>query len=52
MCVESRGTIRADDAQILNAIVVSHAVDVIEYQRHPATVPDLILAANLTLTYL
>ena len=38
----------ADDAKVLQAMVVSDPVDVVEDQRHPATSPDLALAAQLT----
>jgi hypothetical protein len=47
MRIESRRAIGADDLEILEAIVVGNAVDVIEDQRHPATAPHLVLATQL-----
>src|SRR5919206_1789870 len=46
--VERRIAVRAHDAQVLDPVVVVHAVDVIEDQRHPPPVPDLALPAELT----
>lgn len=44
--IQRRRAIRANDPQILEAIIVAHAVYVIEDQRHPAALPDLVLAAQ------
>ena len=46
--IERRGAIRAHDLQVLQAVVIGHAIDVIEDQREPAAPPDLVLSAELT----
>jgi hypothetical protein len=45
--VERCGAVGADDPQVLQAIVIRDAVDVIEDQRHRPTTPIFILAAHL-----
>jgi hypothetical protein len=45
--VERRRAVGADDAEILEPVVVRHAVDVIEDQGERATVPELALTAEL-----
>ena len=45
--VERRGTVRADDSEVLEPVVVGHAVDVVEDQRHPPAAPFLALPAEL-----
>ena len=45
--VESRGAVRADDAQVREAVVVVDPVDVIEDQAHRLALPLLALAAEL-----
>ena len=47
MRVERGIAVGADDSQILEPVVVGHAVDVVEDQRHVALVPVLVLAAEL-----
>jgi hypothetical protein len=47
MGVERRVAVRTEDAQVLEAVVVPHAVDVIEHERHPGALPHLALAADL-----
>jgi hypothetical protein len=47
--VERRGAVRADDSQVLDAIVGRNAVDVIEDQRHLLAAPDRPLRAQLAL---
>lgn len=48
MSLERGGAVRADDPQVLEAVVIRYSIDVIEHKRHPLTLPDLILAAHLT----
>jgi hypothetical protein len=48
VCVERRGAIGAHDPEVLEPVVVRHAVDVVEDQRHRATAPELALIADLT----
>jgi hypothetical protein len=43
------GAVRADDPEVVEAIVVTDAVDVIEDQRQAASAPHLTLAAQLAL---
>jgi hypothetical protein len=38
--------IRTYDPQIVDPVVVVHAVDVVENEGHPATVPELALTAQ------
>jgi hypothetical protein len=45
--LESRRAVRADDAQVLKAVVVSDAVDVIEDERDRAPAPRTALTAEL-----
>ena len=45
--VEGRRTVRTDDPQVLEPVVVSHSVDVVEDHRHGAAPPHLALAAQL-----
>jgi hypothetical protein len=45
--VERRGAVGTDDPQVLEAIVVRHAVDVVKHERHVAAAPQLTLAAQL-----
>jgi hypothetical protein len=45
--VKRRGTVRADDAEVLEAIVIRHTVDVVEDQGHRLPAPHLVLAAEL-----
>ncbi len=47
MRLERRGAVGADDPEVLEAVVVRHPVDVIEYERHLSTMPVLPLAAQL-----
>jgi len=44
--VEGGRAVRADDAQILKAIVIADAVDVIEDQAHGSAAPQLVLTAQ------
>ncbi|MDQ3608794.1 MAG: hypothetical protein M3459_07830 [Actinomycetota bacterium] len=48
MGVERGVAIRTDDAQVLESVVVSDTVDVIEDKRHASAVPQLAEAADLT----
>lgn len=48
MSLERGGAVRADDPQVLKAMVIRDSIDVIEHKRHPVTLPDLILPAHLT----
>src|SRR3954467_2533596 len=48
MGVERRRTVRANDAQVLEAVIPAVAVDVVENQRDQTTVPELALSAQLT----
>jgi glycine/D-amino acid oxidase-like deaminating enzyme len=45
--IERRGAVRTHDAQVLESIVVGHTIGVIENQRHFATAPSFVLAAQL-----
>jgi hypothetical protein len=45
--VESRGTVRANDLQVLQTIVIRNTVNVIEDQRHRPALPIFVLAAHL-----
>ena len=45
--VERGGAVRAHDSQVLEAVVASVAVDVVEDQGHPAASPKLALATQL-----
>jgi hypothetical protein len=47
MCFEGGSAVGTENAQILEPMVVGHAVDVIEDQRHSPAAPDLFLAAFL-----
>jgi hypothetical protein len=47
MGVEGGGAVRADDAEVLQPVVVAPAVDVIEDETHRVTAPELSLAAQL-----
>jgi hypothetical protein len=47
MRIESCRTIRTDDPQVLQAIVIRDAVDVVEDQRHPSASPAFTLPAHL-----
>src|SRR5436305_5632676 len=47
MRVECCGAVRADDLEILDAVVCRVAVDVVENQRHPLSVPELADATQL-----
>jgi hypothetical protein len=48
MRIEGRGAVGADDAQILESVVVGHAVDVVEDHAHDLSAPHLALSAKLT----
>lgn len=50
--VERRVAVRADDAEIFQAVVVSDPIDVIKDERHPSPVPYLALPAELAGTLL
>jgi len=52
MRVEGRCTVRANDLQILDSVVVSDAVDVIDDHRHTPASPVLVLAAKLASRFL
>ena len=52
MCIEGSRTVRADDPEILDAIVVGNPVDVIKDQGHRTAAPEFSLAALLTLSLL
>jgi hypothetical protein len=52
MRLQRRGAVRAHDAQVLDPVVVTDAVDVIQDQGHSASAPHLALAAELALTHL
>src|SRR5262249_10188387 len=52
MRVQRRGTVRANDPQVLDAVVVWHAVDVVEDQGHARPVPVLVLTTELAATRL
>jgi hypothetical protein len=45
MRVKRRRTVRADDPQVLEAVVVSDAVYMIKDQSHPSLAPDFALTA-------
>src|SRR6185436_8040447 len=45
--VERCVAVRADDPHVLEPVVVVHAVDMVEDQRHAPSVPHLVLAAEL-----
>jgi hypothetical protein len=45
--VQRRGAVRAHDPEILEAVVVPDAVDVVEDQRHAGAAPRLVLTAEL-----
>ena len=47
MSVERRGTVRTQDSQVLETVVVANAVHVVENQRQSAAPPQLVLAAHL-----
>jgi hypothetical protein len=47
MRVERRSAIRTNDAEILEPMVLSSPVGVIENQRHPTSVPILALTTHL-----
>lgn len=49
MGVERGGTVGTDNPQVLDPVVVSYAIDVIEDETHAIPVPQLSLAAELTL---
>ena len=49
---ESRVAVRADDLEVLEAVVVGPAVDVVKDERHLAAAPVLSLAAELAATLL
>jgi hypothetical protein len=46
--IERGGAVRAHHSEVLDPVVVRSAVDVVEHQRHPPTVPMLVLTAELT----
>jgi hypothetical protein len=46
MRIECRCAVWADDAEVLQAVVVADAVDMVEYQGHAVASPDLVLAAQ------
>jgi len=46
--VERGRAIGADDAEVLETVVVADPIDVVEDQRHPAATPQLVLTAELT----
>jgi hypothetical protein len=50
--VEGRGAVRANDAEVLEAVVVTYPVDVVEDQRHMPAAPSLRLAAKLAFSLL
>jgi hypothetical protein len=52
MRFERRRAIRTYDAEVLEPVVCSYAIDVIEDERHGAAVPPLALTAELALTLL
>jgi len=52
MRVERRCAIRADDPEVLQPVVVRHAVDVIQNERQRAPAPGVSLAAQLALRLL
>jgi hypothetical protein len=45
--VERRGAVGAHDAQVFDAVVIGHPVDVVEDQAHPPAPPELTLSAQL-----
>ncbi len=45
--LEGGGTVRTDDAEILEAVVISDTIDVVENQRHPVAAPAFVLPAEL-----
>jgi hypothetical protein len=45
--VQGGGAVRAHDAQILDAMIVADAVDVVEDQGHRSAVPNLVLTTQL-----
>jgi hypothetical protein len=47
MGVERRSAVWTDDAQVLEPVVIGHAVDVVEDHAHRPSVPDLRLPAQL-----
>jgi hypothetical protein len=47
MCVERRRAVRAHDPKVREPVVIPHAVDVIEDQRHALAMPNLALPAEL-----
>ena len=48
--VKRGGAVRADDPEVLDAVVGRYAIDVIQDQGHRPTVPFLILATEFALT--
>jgi hypothetical protein len=48
VCRERRVAVRADDPKVLEPVVRRDSVDVIQDERHLTAVPDLALAAELT----
>jgi len=49
MRVERCRAVRADDPEVLETVVVRNPIDVIEDQRHRASVPQLVLTADLAM---
>jgi hypothetical protein len=47
MRIERGCAVRAHDLQVLEPVVIGHAVDVVKDQRHAAALPFLALAAQL-----
>jgi hypothetical protein len=52
MSVKRCRTVRADDLEVVQAVVRSVAIGVVENQTHPASPPDLSLATKLATTLL
>lgn len=48
VCVERRSAIRAQDAQVLEPMIIGNSVDVVKNQRELASIPVLTLAARFT----
>ena len=45
--VERRVAVRAEDPQVLEPMVVAHAIDVVEHEAHPMALPQLALTTEL-----
>jgi hypothetical protein len=50
MRIERGGAVGTRDPQVFESIVIRHAIDVIEDERHASASPVLILAAELAAT--